>query len=155
MDPVNKKARISLRAAAVRDALEAKEHSHEHRPEGCSWHPEVCVCALFETFYIAIIIVHYTHSTYAHAIPLHAQHVCTCDSTVFVLHYTHSTYAHAMLLLSYCSVRVKSSATHCSVHEVNFKGVFLIARRCEQCCLCSTFSIRVHRHKCHKICRVL
>jgi hypothetical protein len=51
MDPANKKARISLRAAAVRDALEAKEHSHEHRPEGCSWHPEVCM--------YAYMVVHY------------------------------------------------------------------------------------------------
>jgi len=34
------KAWISLRGAEIRSALSAKEAEHEHRSEGCLWHPE-------------------------------------------------------------------------------------------------------------------
>eukprot|EP00611_Tribonema_gayanum_P021822 TRINITY_DN4282_c0_g1_i1.p1 TRINITY_DN4282_c0_g1~~TRINITY_DN4282_c0_g1_i1.p1 ORF type:complete len:474 (-),score=175.74 TRINITY_DN4282_c0_g1_i1:711-1958(-) len=35
-----KKVRVALRAAEVREALEAREAAHSYRAEGCAWHPE-------------------------------------------------------------------------------------------------------------------
>ena len=43
LDADQKKARVSLRAGEIREALEAREREHDYRPEGCSWHPEVSI----------------------------------------------------------------------------------------------------------------